>query len=324
MDTQEFAEVQAQVVRWLTRLTGKQSTGLREMFERCSNLADCLAIIEERGRKIRCCPHCDGGSLYRHGILRGLQRYRCRQCWRSFNALTNTPLAYIRLREKWLPFLQCMLGSLTVRDAAAAAGIHRHTSFRWRHRFLAMAKDDRPRPLDGMVEVDETYMLESQKGARHLTRPARRRGGTAKRRGISGEHDCIVVARDRAGRTCDFVPGRGPVTAAQLTGCLPPVLAPNILLCTDGAQAYQAFARAHGVRHEAVNLRQGIRVRGLIHVQNVNAYHSRFKGWLQRFHGVASRYLPNYLGWLHELDGGRVATPQQFLRAALFPAGNQG
>ena len=32
-------------------------------------------------------------------------------------------------------------------------------------------------------------------------------------------------------------------------------------------------------------------------IQNVNAYHSRLKNWMARFHGVATRYLPNYLGW---------------------------
>jgi hypothetical protein len=30
-----------------------------------------------------------------------------------------------------------------------------------------------------------------------------------------------------------------------------------------------------------------------IHVNNVNAYHSRFKEWMRRFHGVATRNLPN-------------------------------
>ena len=31
-------------------------------------------------------------------------------------------------------------------------------------------------------------------------------------------------------------------------------------------------------------------------IQNVNANHSRFKQWLRRFSGVATSYLPNYLG----------------------------
>lgn len=38
------------------------------------------------------------------------------------------------------------------------------------------------------------------------------------------------------------------------------------------------------------------------HIQNVNTYHSRFKQWMRRFNGVATSYLPNYLGWFRALD----------------------
>ena len=41
---------------------------------------------------------------------------------------------------------------------------------------------------------------------------------------------------------------------------------------------------------------------GAWHIQNVNAYHSRFKQWMRRFNGVATSYLPNYLGWFRALD----------------------
>jgi hypothetical protein len=36
------------------------------------------------------------------------------------------------------------------------------------------------------------------------------------------------------------------------------------------------------------------RVRGLYHIQNVNSYHSRLKGWIKRFNGVAAKYLDHY------------------------------
>jgi len=49
----------------------------------------------------------------------------------------------------------------------------------------------------------------------------------------------------------------------------------------------------------------------------VNAYHQRFRQWLRRFHGVASRYLPNYLGWRRALEGGRVTSAEQLLRIAI-------
>jgi hypothetical protein len=49
--------------------------------------------------------------------------------------------------------------------------------------------------------------------------------------------------------------------------------------------------------HEAVNGRAGKRRRGTVHIQHVNGWHSRFKTWLARFKGVASRNLVNYSGW---------------------------
>jgi hypothetical protein len=42
------------------------------------------------------------------------------------------------------------------------------------------------------------------------------------------------------------------------------------------------------------------------HFQNVNATISRFKNWLPRFNGVASKYLPNYLAWRRRLETGKI------------------
>ena len=39
-----------------------------------------------------------------------------------------------------------------------------------------------------------------------------------------------------------------------------------------------------------------------LHINNVNAYHSRLKQWLNRFNGVATKNLPNYLGWRRALE----------------------
>jgi hypothetical protein len=138
---------------------------------------------------------------------------------------------------------------------------------------------------------------------------------------------CILVARDRGGNTFDFVTGRGPVTKAQLLEHLPPILAADTLLVTDANAAYRAFARQAGVSHAFVSLRAGVGVgvgvvvtehpRGAIHVQNVNAYHSRFHTWLRRFNGVATRYLSNYLGWRWAIDQQRIHSPETLLRAAI-------
>lgn len=298
-------------------LTRAQCVRVMAMLKPTVDQGDVATVIEEAAAPGLGCPRCQGRQLYRHGAKSGLQRFRCRACGRTFNSLTGTPLARLRHKAKWLDFSQCMLDSRTVRKAAAIVEVAKNTSLRWRHRFLTLVKTDRPACLNGIAEADETFLLESQKGARDLQRPARKRAGKAAKRGISDEQVCILVARDRTGGTVDFVAGRGPVTVAQLKTHLMPVLAPDTLLVTDGNKAYQSFARQQGISHQYVNVRAGERVRGAVHVQNVNGYHSRFHTWLRKFNGVATHYLANYLGWRWSIDQERIRSPETLLKAAI-------
>jgi transposase-like protein len=114
---------------------------LREWIAGVASPAECIALIEQAARG-RPCPHCGCAHVHRCGQASGLQRFRCVGCGRTYNALTGTPLARLRKKECWLPYLQCVLESGTVREAARMVGVHRTTSFRWRHRFAPGTKRD--------------------------------------------------------------------------------------------------------------------------------------------------------------------------------------
>ena len=185
----------------------------------------------------------------------------------------------------------------TFRQASAArCDVAVSTAFRWRHRFLAAARSD-SEVLKGIVEANETYVLESRKGARGLGRKARRRGGKAKKRGLSREQVPALMAADRSGTTVSAVLPR--VDAAALAAALDPVVAKDALLASDGGASYPPCAAALGVSHEALNRSMGERVRGDLHVQTVNSRHSRLKDFLRPRRGIATRYLDNYLSWFH-------------------------
>lgn len=267
------------------------------------------------------CPRCRSQSFHRHGHAHGLQRFRCKGCGKTYNSLTGTPMAWLHYKFKWLDYSDCLLNSYTIRKAAHRCEIHKNTSLRWRHRFLSLPKTDRPQGLHGITEADEMYFLESEKGSKYLNRPPRKRGGAASQRGTSYEQVCVLVARDRTGQTLDFITGKGPVTKKQLARCLLGVIDKDVLLVSDSNASYRYFARDNGISHRAINLAAGVRVNGAIHIQNVNAYHSRFREWMHRFHGVASHYLPNYLGWRWILDAKRVVSPEALLRSTVgaFP-----
>lgn len=264
-----------------------------------------FAIVEGRLETHPSCPRCADRQVIRHGHADGLQRYKCRTCGRTFNALTDTPLARLRQREKWLSQASVLEEGLSVRRAAAQMGVHRTTAFRWRHRFLRLPATVQATALAGVAEADETYTLRSYKGQpRRLkaeqSRAPRRRGGKAAKRGLSDEQVPVLVLRDRSGQTADFVLNRGE--ARHIEPVFAQTLADDALLCTDASAALAAAARARHLEHHTVNTAQGERRRGPWHIQNVNAYHSRWKNWMVRFHGVATSYLHHYLGWFRALD----------------------
>lgn len=270
---------------------------------------EACGIIEERLAELRLCPHCCSWHVVRNGQARGLQRYKCRDCGKTFNALTGTPLARLRKREKWLDQTQALGDGLSITKAAERLQVARSTAFRWRHRFLSLPRGIKARELSGIVEADETCVLKSCKGQPlerdQLVRQARRRGGRSSRRGMSVEHDIVLVVRDRSGATTDqIVPA---LDTAHLAAALGSVLMADAVLCTDGSGGLAAAAAHIGVVHHGLNVSAGQRVVGPWHTNNVNGYHSRLKNWLRRFNGVASSYLPNYLGWFRMLDRHRLS-----------------
>ena len=60
------------------------------------------------------------------------------------------------------------------------------------------------------------------------------------------------------------------------------------------------------------------RKRPHLHINNVNAYHGRLKQWLNRFNGVATKNLPNYLGWRCALEAwGDKLEPPNWIKGAI-------
>lgn len=143
-------------------------------------------------------------NIYSAGAVSdNLQRFRCCGCRKTFTGLTGTPMARLRHKDKWLDYMSSMISGESIRKAAKDCGIHRTTSFRWQHRFLAMPKNQKDDLFQGIVEADETYFLESFKGSRDLLRAPRKRGGKAEKRGLSLEQIPVMVVRDRYGATTD-------------------------------------------------------------------------------------------------------------------------
>lgn len=284
----------------LMELSPGQRLALMAQLEMPDDRHKVLAQIDHPEGRPQACPHCAGEHLVCNGRADGLQRYKCRHCRRTFNALTATPLARLRLRDKWLAQARVLDEGLSVHQAAQRLQVAPSTAFRWRHRFLSLAQQAKSPRLSGIAEADETFILRSAKGQRLIGRAPRQRGGHARTRGTGDDHVPVLVARDRSGASTDFILER--CSKREIFAALSPVLASDAVLCTDGSSSMASAASDMGIEHHALNMTSGRRVRGAWHIQNVNAYHSRFKDWIRRFRGVATSYLHHYLGWFRTID----------------------
>ncbi len=152
-----------------------------------------MARMAER----KCCPHCDGAKVNKHGMEFGSQRYRCKDCGKTFTALTGTPFHRLRGKGQLLENAACMADGLSIRKTAARLGMSVDKAFRWRHKFLQFLSGQKPSALTGIVEADETRFPVSCKGQRRdLPCASKKRGGKT-RDGAGAEKTTVVVAVQR-------------------------------------------------------------------------------------------------------------------------------
>jgi transposase-like protein len=284
------------------------------------NRADAASVAELGQRRVDIvgCPHCDNRDLVHWGQASDLPRYRCKACRRTFNALTKTPLANLRMKEKWAAQTEALIDGVSTAKAAQRCGVHYTTAFRWRHRFLASLAGDKPKALAGIVEGDETFILESFKGKRSaMPRKSRKRGGKSAKRGLSAEQIPVIVARDRQGATTDAVLPK--LNRVSIAAALGGIVTPANQFCCDGGTAIVAFARRAAIPTHILPVPGKPNPQAPdFHINNVNAYHGRLKEWLRRFHGVATKNLPNYLGWRRTLERlGHNVMPNDLILGAI-------
>ncbi|HHV60536.1 MAG TPA: IS1595 family transposase [Clostridiaceae bacterium] len=147
------------------------------------------------------CPHCNSDIVIKNGKLCGKQRYKCKSCGKTFNDFTKSTLSNTKLPlEKWIKYAKCMVLGFSIRKCSQVVGVCVKTSFYMRHKILDAVRTFMGiGSVEGIVEMDETFVAESFKGNHRrsgfqMPRPSRKRGGGVSLRGISREQVCIATA----------------------------------------------------------------------------------------------------------------------------------
>jgi len=122
-----------QMLASLEGLTEAQIDALLQALRERQDADGVQRLIMARLAQEGCCRRCQSTSKYKHGTEFGAQRFRCKDCGKTFTATTGTP--FHRLRDK-SKLLERTCGCGTYRGVAPGAGRRRGAQNRRQRRLL--------------------------------------------------------------------------------------------------------------------------------------------------------------------------------------------
>ncbi len=260
------------------------------------------------------CPHCSSFKYYRYGKDKGSIRFKCKECKRTFTEYSGTWLSGLHKKELVNDYLDLMHQQKSLDKITATLQINKKTAFDWRHKILSSFQEVEKQEFNGIIESDETFFLQSDKGNINLKHKGRKRGGKSSKRGISDDQVAVIVTTDRKGTIDMTVATMGRIEKKDIDNAIGDRISKGSILCTDGHVSYKGFAKDNNLNQVVLqaNLKQRVK-QGVYHIQNVNSLHNRVKKWIDStFWGVSTKYLQNYMNWFRVEQAFRKSIcPQQ-------------
>ena len=284
----------------------------------CQNEQAAAEFLEQqRWRGVPACPHCGDTAVYKMRAMRTGERngrflWRCHGCKKQFTVRVGTVL-----EESRIPLRFWCLGFWLVsssKKGISALQIKRLTGLSYKsalfmaHRIRYAMAVKPEGPLQGTVEVDETYV-----------------GGKVRYKGRTEnwEHfkpKSIVVAMVQRGgdvRARTLV----QVTAKTLKAAIRESVAPSALIMTDEHKGYLGLEREYSGGHQTICHSRREYARGDVTTNTVEGFFALLKrGIYGTFHNVSKKHLHRYVSEFEFRFNTRMMNDGERLAAAIRAA----
>lgn len=253
------------------------------------------------------CPHCSSMAIRGNGYLKKMKRYICFECKKHFSQSTGK--FWFALKKKdWLStYIYCLISGYSIRKSAQFTGISIQTSFDWRHKLLTSFSTILPVGFKGIIEVNDLVFKYSEKGKRSSENTS----SEINSENSNIEHDlkpvAVLATCDRSGREDLRVITHGRLDTEDIKRALQGRIQYAEFLINGRENKLNVMNRDMEIEHSESKI-QLMQSNPTIHISGVNKMTSGLEKFFIPFHGVATKYLQNYLNWFLLLEKVRNVT----------------
>lgn len=252
--------------------------------------ADTIEGLLAKWGRVPRCPSCGREEAWLDGTSGvGRARYRCPGCGLRFSALSGTIFANAKLPlHKIMKIVEVMCHNASLRLIELTCEVSHSTAFLWRHKVFSTVSSWQGRvALSGRVWIDEMYFADTDAG----NGPGGRR-----RRGLSRDKVCVVVAIDSHGGALAIVGGNGKPSTERINRALEGHIVEGSTIVHDCEKAHNALVR----KLKLVDERYKANTADPVYLEQmglVNHLCSWIRRYVERFACMKSGNLQAYLDW---------------------------
>ncbi|EKQ56767.1 MULTISPECIES: hypothetical protein [unclassified Clostridium] len=225
-------------------------------------------------RNIESCPNCLGHKFIKYGSFKGIQRYKCKECKKTFSKTTNFIWSYSKKEPiKWIKFVEYVLERKSLRFCAKKLNISLVTAFYWRHKILhGLLFDSVPNQLIGNVYISKKLIPENFKGSRKINTHVRHNIWVVSAKGCEDSMIATSISK-------------GFWDLRSFNKKIYHLIDKKSYLVPYGDRYISLVAKSHNKEHTK-KVKDEIKIK---------FFSNNLEKWLKKYHGIATKYLEEYL-----------------------------
>ena len=237
------------------------------------------------------CPYCSDVAFSRFGLTKnGVQRYRCKDCGRTFTPITGTIFDCHKISiSEWIEYCLNLFRYLSVKADSWNNRNAFTTSRYWLEKlFLVLEGYESDIILEGRIWFDETfYTVRSE--------DIKLKPDGSKPRGLSDNQLCVGVACTRDRILC-LLEGKGQPTARKTYIAFKDHIVPGSRLVHDNGNSHKMLITNLKLEDEAYNADKLKKMSDADNPLNwVNEVHARLKNFLYAHNSFDRDSMQGYL-----------------------------